>query len=216
MKLITEFRETDVQCIVEKKEDGSKSHVIEGIFAQAEGKNRNGRIYPKRILEREVGRYDKDYVKQGRAFGELGHPEGPTVNLHRASHRITELKEDGNNWIGKALIMDTDYGKTVKAILESGGKLGVSSRGMGSLSSKNGINEVQDDFYLATAADIVADPSAPDAFVEGIMENVEWVYVNETWVPQYVEESQKMMKKASRSEIEATKMKIWEGFVSKL
>jgi len=112
--------------------------------------------------------------------------------------------------------MDTDYGKTVKAILESGGKLGVSSRGMGSLSSKNGINEVQDDFYLATAADIVADPSAPDAFVEGIMENVEWVYVNETWVPQYVEESQKMMKKASRSEIEATKMKIWEGFVSKL
>jgi hypothetical protein len=213
MKLITELTES-VEIITEG--ENNKNLYIKGVFLQSEQKNRNGRIYPKRILEREVGRYDKDYVKQGRAFGELGHPEGPTVNLHRASHRITELKEDGNNWIGKALIMDTDYGKTVKAILESGGKLGVSSRGMGSLSSKNGINEVQDDFYLATAADIVADPSAPDAFVEGIMENVEWVYVNETWVPQYVEESQKMMKKASRSEIEATKMKIWEGFVSKL
>ena len=213
MKLITELTES-VEIITEG--ENNKNLYIKGVFLQSEQKNRNGRIYPKRILEREVGRYDKDYVKQGRAFGELGHPEGPTVNLHRASHRITELKEDGNNWIGKALIMDTDYGKTVKAILESGGKLGVSYRGMGSLSSKNGINEVQDDFYLATAADIVADPSAPDAFVEGIMENVEWVYVNETWVPQYVEESQKMMKKASRSEIEATKMKIWEGFVSKL
>ena len=213
MKLITELTES-VEIITEG--ENNKNLYIKGVFLQSEQKNRNGRIYHKRILEREVGRYDKDYVKQGRAFGELGHPEGPTVNLHRASHRITELKEDVNNWIGKALIMDTDYGKTVKAILESGGKLGVSSRGMGSLSSKNGINEVQDDFYLATAADIVADPSAPDAFVEGIMENVEWVYVNETWVPQYVEESQKMMKKASRSEIEATKMRIWEGFVSKL
>ena len=176
MKLITEMIE-DVQYLEEKVGD-KKNLYIEGVFLQAEQKNRNGRVYPQQILEREVKRYNEKYIDQNRAFGELGHPQGPTVNLDRASHMITELKADGSNFVGKAKIMDTPMGKIVKSIMNEGAQLGVSSRGMGSLKEKNGVNEVQDDYYLATAADIVADPSAPGCFVQGIMEGKEWAWDN--------------------------------------
>ena len=176
MKLITEHTE-DVQYLEEKVGD-KKNLFIKGIFLQAEQKNRNGRVYPLPILEREVKRYNEKYIDQNRAFGELGHPQGPTVNLDRVSHMITELYEDGNNFVGKAKIMDTPMGKIVSSLMNEGAQLGVSSRGMGSLREKNGINEVQDDYYLATAADIVADPSAPNCFVQGIMEGKEWAWDN--------------------------------------
>ena len=176
MKLITEMIE-DVQYLEEKVGD-KKNLYIEGVFLQAEQKNRNGRVYPQQILEREVKRYNEKYIDQNRAFGELGHPQGPTVNLDRASHMITELKADGSNFVGKAKIMDTPMGKIVKSIMNEGAQLGVSSRGMGSLKEKNGVNEVQDDYYLATAADIVADPSAPGCFVQGIMEGKDWAWDN--------------------------------------
>ncbi|MEC9106366.1 MAG: primosomal protein, partial [Candidatus Neomarinimicrobiota bacterium] len=172
MKLITEINE-DLEYIVEGTGD-SKSMYINGVFMMSETKNRNGRIYSKPILFNEVNRYRTEYVDKNRAFGELGHPEGPTINLERVSHMIKELKEDGNNIVGKAKIMDTPYGNIVKNLINEGAKLGVSSRGMGSLEEKGGANYVKDDFYLATAADIVADPSAPDAFVDGIMEGKEW------------------------------------------
>lgn len=176
MKLIAEHIQ-DVEYIVEEKSNG-KSMKIRGIFMQSEEKNRNGRVYPKKVLEREVKRYNEEFIKQGRAFGELGHPEGPTVNLDRVSHMITRLEPNGNNFIGEAKLLSTPMGEIAKALIQDGGKLGVSSRGMGSLESKNGVNYVKDDFYLATAADIVADPSAPQAFVEGIMEGREWVWAN--------------------------------------
>lgn len=176
MKLITEHTE-DVQYLEEKVGD-KKNLFIKGVFLQAEQKNRNGRVYPFPILEREVKRYNDKYIDQNRAFGELGHPQGPTVNLDRVSHMITELHADGNNFVGKAKIMDTPMGKIVSSIMNEGAQLGVSSRGMGSLKEKNGINEVQDDYYLATAADIVADPSAPNCFVQGIMEGKEWAWDN--------------------------------------
>lgn len=175
MKLIAEHI-NDVEYIVEEK--GKKDMKIRGIFMQAETKNRNGRLYPKEVLMKEVSRYNKEFINQGRAFGELGHPEGPTVNLDRVSHMITRLEPDGNNFIGEAKLLSTPMGEIAKALIRDGGKLGVSSRGMGSLESKNGVNYVKDDFYLATAADIVADPSAPQAFVEGIMEGKEWVWNN--------------------------------------
>ena len=175
MKLIAEHI-NDVEYIVEEK--GKKDMKIRGIFMQAETKNRNGRLYPKEVLMKEVSRYNKEFITQGRAFGELGHPEGPTVNLDRVSHMITRLEPDGNNFIGEAKLLSTPMGEIAKALIRDGGKLGVSSRGMGSLESKNGVNYVKDDFYLATAADIVADPSAPQAFVEGIMEGKEWVWNN--------------------------------------
>ena len=168
----------EVQYITEAKEGGGKNYKIKGIFLQADIKNRNGRIYPMEILEKEVTRYNKKFINENRAYGELGHPEGPTVNLERVSHMVTELYPDGKNFIGEAKIMETPMGKIVKNIMDEGGKLGVSSRGMGSLDQKNGANYVRDDFYLATAADIVADPSAPNAFVEGIMEGKEWVWNN--------------------------------------
>ena len=177
VKLFSESVE-EVEYICEAKEDGSKSYKIRGIFMQADIKNRNGRVYPMEILENEVGKYNKNFIKEKRAFGELGHPEGPTVNLERVSHMITSLTPDGKNFIGEAKIMDTPMGKIVKNLMDEGAKLGVSSRGMGSLESKGGANYVRDDFYLATAADIVADPSAPNAFVEGIMEGKEWVWNN--------------------------------------
>ena len=177
VKLFSESVE-EVEYITEAKEDGSKSYKIRGIFMQADIKNRNGRVYPMEILENEVGKYNKNFIKEKRAFGELGHPEGPTVNLERVSHMITSLTPDGKNFIGEAKIMDTPMGKIVKNLMDEGAKLGVSSRGMGSLESKGGANYVRDDFYLATAADIVADPSAPNAFVEGIMEGQEWVWNN--------------------------------------
>ena len=168
MKLISEIVE-NVQVITEGK---SKDLYIEGVFLQSEMANRNKRIYPKSVMEKEVSRYMKEYVESKRAFGELGHPEGPTINLDRVSHIITSLREDGNNYIGRAKILNTPMGNIVKGLIEGGAQLGVSSRGMGTLKEKeDGINEVQNDFYLATAADIVADPSAPDAFVQGIMEN---------------------------------------------
>ena len=168
----------DVEYITEVKKDGDKSYKIKGIFLQADIKNRNGRVYPMEILEKEVTRYNKKFINENRAYGELGHPEGPTVNLERVSHMVTELYPDGKNFVGEAKIMETPMGKIVKNIIDEGGKLGVSSRGMGSLDQKNGANYVRDDFYLATAADIVADPSAPNAFVEGIMEGKEWVWNN--------------------------------------
>ena len=177
VKLFTEAVE-EVQYITEAKEGGGKNYKIKGIFLQADIKNRNGRVYPMEILQKEVARYNKKFINENRAYGELGHPEGPTVNLERVSHMVTELYPDGKNFIGEAKIRETPMGKIVKNIMNEGGKLGVSSRGMGSLNQKNGANYVRDDFYLATAADIVADPSAPNAFVEGIMEGKEWVWNN--------------------------------------
>ena len=177
VKLFSEAVE-EVEYITEAKEGGGKNYKIKGIFLQADIKNRNGRVYPMEVLEKEVARYNKKFINEKRAYGELGHPEGPTVNLERVSHMVTELYPDGKNFIGEAKIMETPMGKIVKNIMNEGGKLGVSSRGMGSLNQKNGANYVRDDFYLATAADIVADPSAPNAFVEGIMEGKEWVWNN--------------------------------------
>ena len=185
VKLFSEAVE-DVEFITEAKENGGKNYKIRGIFMQADVKNRNGRVYPMEILEKEVTKYNKNFIKENRAFGELGHPEGPTVNLERVSHMITELHPDGKNFIGEAKIMDTPMGKIVKNLMDEGAKLGVSSRGMGSLDSKNGANYVRDDFYLATAADIVADPSAPNAFVEGIMEGKEWIWNNGALVEAHV------------------------------
>ena len=181
VKLISEEVQ-DVEYITEEKENGKKDYKIKGIFMQADIKNRNGRVYPMEILQKEVKRYNKQYINEKRAFGELGHPDGPTVNLERASHMITGLYPDGKNFIGEAKILSTPMGNIVKNLMDEGAKLGVSSRGMGSLVQKNGANYVKDDFYLATAADIVADPSAPNAFVQGIMEGKEWVWDNGTLV----------------------------------
>ena len=177
LKLISEEVQ-DVEYITEQKDNGKKNYKIKGIFMQADIKNRNGRVYPMEVLEKEVRRYNKEQIKENRAFGELGHPEGPTINLERASHMITALYPDGKNFIGEAKILSTPMGKIVENLMEDGAKLGVSSRGMGSLNQKNGANYVRNDFYLATAADIVADPSAPNAFVEGIMEGKDWVWNN--------------------------------------
>lgn len=176
MKLIAE-EINDVEYIVEEK-DGEKQMKIRGIFMQADIKNRNGRVYPMQVLQKEVDRYNKEFVAEGRAYGELGHPDGPTVNLDRVSHMVTSLEPDGKNFIGEAKLLSTPMGNIAKALIKDGGKLGVSSRGMGSLESRNGANYVKNDFYLATAADIVADPSAPKAFVQGIMEGKEWIWYN--------------------------------------
>ena len=178
MKLFSEAVESEVEYITEEKEGGGKNYKIRGIFMQADIKNRNGRVYPLQILQNEVSKYNKNFINENRAFGELGHPDGPTVNLERVSHMITSLTPDGKNFIGEAKIMSTPMGEIVKSLMDEGAKLGVSSRGMGSLDQKGGANYVRDDFYLATAADIVADPSAPNAFVEGIMEGKEWVWNN--------------------------------------
>ena len=208
MKLISEITE-DVQYITEGK---NKDLFIEGIFLQSELKNRNGRIYPKSVMEREVQRYMKEYVQAGRAFGELGHPEGPTINLDRVSHMITSLKEDGNNYVGRAKIMNTPMGNIVKNLIDGGAKLGVSSRGMGSLKVNNeGINEVQDDFYLATAADVVADPSAPDAFVQGIMENKEWLFINGSWTYQNIDETKKIIEQTKSKQLEGCEGSLFCG-----
>ena len=190
VKLIAEAVE-EVEYITEEKEGGGKNYKIRGIFMQADIKNRNGRIYPMEVLNEEVKKYNKNFIEQKRAFGELGHPDGPTVNLERVSHMITSLKPDGKNFIGEAKIMDTPMGKIVKNLMDEGAKLGVSSRGMGSLRQKGGANVVSDDFYLATAADIVADPSAPNAFVEGIMEGKEWVWNNGALVEAHVADLKK-------------------------
>ena len=176
VKLISESTLQDVEYITEEKENGKKDYKIKGIFMQADIKNKNGRIYPQDILTKEVKRYNKEFINERRAYGELGHPEGPTVNLERASHMKTALYQDGKNFIGEAKILSTPMGEIVKTLMDEGAKLGVSSRGMGSLEQKDGANYVRNDFYLATAADIVSDPSAPSAFVEGIMEGREWVW----------------------------------------
>ena len=178
MKLFSEAVESEVEYITEEKEGGGKNYKIRGVFMQADIKNRNGRVYPLDVLQKEVKKYNENFIKEKRAFGELGHPDGPTVNLERVSHMITSLKGEGKNFIGEAKIMSTPMGEIVKSLMDEGAKLGVSSRGMGSLDQKGGANYVRDDFYLATAADIVADPSAPNAFVEGIMEGKEWVWNN--------------------------------------
>lgn len=214
MKLITETVE-DVKYIVEEK-DGKKSMFIEGVFLQSELKNRNGRMYPKEIMQREVARYTKENIDTKRAMGELGHPDGPTVNLDRVSHLITSLKEDGNNYIGRAKILDTPMGNIARNLIEEGAQLGVSSRGLGSLKERNGINEVQDDFMLSTAADIVSDPSAPDAFVRGIMENREWIMENGCWREREVDMAKAFIHKTSARELEEAKLVVFESFMQRL
>jgi hypothetical protein len=214
MKLIIEQIE-EVDYLVEES-NGQKSHFIEGIFMQAEQKNRNGRVYPIKTMKREANRYINEYVDQKRAFGELGHPDSPSINLDRVSHMIVSLEQSGNDYIGKAKILGTPYGNIVKNLIDEGAKLGVSSRGMGTLKPANGYQIVQDDFYLATAADIVADPSAPDAFVRGIMENKEWVYVNGVLQEMEVDEMKKTIMKAKRKQLEEVKLRQFQQFISKL
>jgi len=216
MKLIKEVTE-EIKYISELNEEtGKKSHFIEGVFLQSNLKNRNGRMYPKEVMQKEVARYTKESIEKKRAYGELGHPEGPTVNLDRVSHMIVGLKEDGDNFIGRAKILDTPMGRIVKELIDEGASLGVSSRGLGSLKERNGVNEVQEDFMLATAADIVADPSAPDAYVQGIMENKEWTFVNGIWQEKELEESKELIRAASTKELEAVKLQVFENFLTKL
>ncbi len=212
MRLMTEHTD-NIQIITEDNKDGSKNYHIEGIFMQADKKNRNGRMYPNEILTNEVKRYNKEYVNSGRAMGELGHPEGPALNLERVSHLIKELNTEGSNIIGKAKVMDTPYGKIVKNLIDEGVKLGVSSRGMGSIKAdKDGINIVQEDFMLA-AVDIVADPSAPDAFVEGIMEGVEWVWENGILNQRMLENCKCRISKAPKRELERIKLEEFKHFL---
>ena len=214
MKLIRE-EVSNAEYIVEEA-NGKKNYKIRGIFMQADMKNRNGRIYPMETLTKEVNRYNKQFVEEKRAFGELGHPDGPTVNLERVSHMITELKPEGKNFIGEAKIMDTPYGKIVKNLIDEGAKLGVSSRGMGSLENKGGSNYVGRDFYLATAADIVADPSAPEAFVQGIMEGKEWVWDNGVIREVDIHEMKKTIERAKRIELAEKNASVFKSFLSKL
>ena len=216
MKLICEVNE-NIHYITEAKDGGGKNYFIEGIFMQGDIKNRNGRIYPSEVLARETKRYTKEYINKKRAFGELGHPQGPTINLERVSHLITSLEQDGSDFIGKAKIMhETPYGKIVKSLMDEGAQLGVSSRGMGSLKEKGGQAEVQKDFYLATAADIVADPSAPGAFVSGIMEGKEWIWDNGVIKESDIASYAQAVNDSSRKYLEETKLKVFEDFLSKL
>ena len=216
MKLITEMTE-DIQIVTETIDEGKgREHFIEGVFMQSNLKNRNGRVYPRETLMNEVARYNKEYVSKNRAMGELNHPQGPPVNLDRVSHIIKELRPDGDNVYGKAKIMETPMGKIAKNLIDEGAKLGVSSRGMGSLKqNKEGENEVQKDFMLA-AVDIVADPSAPNAFVEGIMEGREWVWDNGILKEKHIAEYEKEIESASIADLEEKKLEIWTDFISKL
>jgi len=216
MRLIKELNE-DLQFIVEESESGKKSLYIEGVFLQSDLQNRNGRVYPREIMAKEVNRYMEEQVNTKRAYGELGHPDGPNINLDRVSHMITSLREDGNNWVGKAKILDTPMGNIAASLIKEGAGLGVSSRGLGSLKENSeGINEVQDDFMLATAADIVADPSAPDAYVQGIMEGREWVFVKGIWQEREIEETKQFIKKASSKDLAEAKMRAFNEFLNKL
>jgi len=212
MKLITELNE-EVKYLVEEKE-GKKNYFIEGIIMQGDIVNRNGRMYPSNVLEKEVNRYNEQYVTKGRAYGELGHPAGPTLNLERASHMFKSLRREGNDFVGRAKIMDTPMGNIVKSLISEGASLGISSRGMGSIKeNKRGIMEVQDDFHLATAGDIVADPSAPDAFVRGIMEGVEWIWDNGLLKAQKIEEYKEEINRGARQGIsEQTAIKVFNQF----
>ena len=214
MKLITETIE-NIEVLTEER-NGKKDYKIKGIFMQADIKNRNGRIYPVGTLAKEVKRYNEQFINKKRAFGELGHPDGPTVNLERVSHMITSLKPEGKNFIGEAKIMDTPYGKIVKNLIDEGAQLGVSSRGMGSLQSGSQGNVVGKDFYLATAADIVADPSAPDAFVEGIMEGKEWAWDNGVLKSMEVEKYKEEIEKTKRAELAEKKASIFKDFLNKI
>jgi len=214
MKLITELTE-DIKYIKEDAGNGAKNYFIEGVFMQAEQKNRNGRIYPKNILAKETGRYINEYVNKGRALGELNHPTGPTVNLDRVSHIVKTLHEDGNNIYGKAKVLDTPMGRIVKNLIDEGAQLGVSTRGMGSLKSKNGFQEVQEDFMLA-AIDIVADPSAPNAFVNGIMEGKEWIFENGIWSEKDRDMAVKTIKTSSKKDLNKNIVKVFEQFFNKL
>ena len=216
MKLISEEAQ-DIEFLTEEKKGGGKNYFIEGVFMQAETKNRNGRVYPKAVLQKEAKRYSDSFIKTKRAFGELGHPDGPTVNLERVSHMIEELEEVDNNFMGRAKILDTPYGKIVKNLIDEGARLGVSSRGMGSLKpAKDGIQEVQGDFYLATAADIVADPSAPDAFVAGIMEGKEWIWDNGIIKEAEIQAIKEKVEQSSRKDREQTLVSAFDDFITKL
>ena len=214
MKLISEEVQ-NAEYLVEET-NGKKNYKIRGVFLQSEIKNRNGRVYEKEILEKEVRRYNAEFINKKRAFGELGHPDSPTVNLERVSHMITSLYPDGTNFIGEAKILNTPYGKIVKGLIDEGAQLGVSSRGMGSLESRGGANYVGKDFYLATAADIVADPSAPDAFVEGIMENREWVWNNGVLVEKDIESWKRDVEAAKRLALAEAKAEVFQKFLKKL
>ena len=214
MKLIKEITET-VNYITEDA-NGQKVLHIEGPFLVAERKNKNGRLYEYNTMRKEVHRYTEEYINKNRAFGELGHPDSPTINLDRVSHMIVGLREDGNQWIGKAKILDTPMGNIARSLIEGGAQLGVSSRGMGSLKMVNGVNVVQPDFYLATAADIVADPSAPGAFVQGIMEGKEWMLVDGKWTEMHYEKAKKIIKEASSKDIEKISLQIFENFIKNL
>ena len=217
MKLISEFNDYAVQpVIIEQNEKGEKEYFIEGIFMQSEIKNRNGRVYPKEVMQKEVKRYVKEFVEKDRAFGELGHPEGPTINLDKVSHMITKLEEDGNNYVGRAKILSTPNGQIVRNLIDDGAKLGVSSRGLGSLEQKGGAQYVKDDFQLATAGDIVADPSAPEAFVNGIMEGTEWVYENGLLTARQFDEMRDEIRSAKSNKLEEVTIRQWKRFVESL
>ena len=220
MKLISEQWSDDVNYLVEEDPKTGKKHAyIEGVMLQTEVKNKNGRVYPKEVMQKEVKRYTKEYIDNNRAYGELGHPEGPTINLERTSHLITNLREDGNNFIGKAKILSTPMGNIVKNLLDDGARLGVSSRGMGSLKASNakgGVQMVQSDFQLATAADIVADPSAPDAFVDGVMEGVEWIWDNGVIKAQKIEEYKNSIQRARTQKLQEVKLNVFNDFLKNL
>jgi hypothetical protein len=216
MKLIREEVQ-DTKFIVEEKLGKGKQYFIEGVFLQSEIVNRNGRMYKESTMDKEVGRYLKEQVKNNRAYGELGHPDGPGINLHLVSHMITDLRKEGTNWIGKAKILETPNGLIARGLLEGGANLGVSSRAMGSLKQNNeGVQVVQDDFMLSTAADIVADPSAPDAYVRGIMEGKEWIFVDGKFVEQNIEEVKSFIKKTSSRNLEEAKILAFQHFLSKI
>ena len=215
MKLIAELNE-QVKYITEEGTEGNKNLYITGPFIQTEVKNRNGRMYRAESVSKEIDRYVNEYVNKGRALGELGHPDGPSINLDRVSHNIVSLKREGNDFIGKAKVLDTPMGRIARSLIESGVQLGVSTRGMGSLKEVNGVQIVQDDFYLATAADIVADPSAPNAFVNGIMEGVEWVWDNGVIKAQQIEAYKQHVKKASKPNLEEAKLRVFEHFLSSM
>jgi len=214
MKLIKELVES-VNYLTEEK-DGKKTLYIEGPFLVAETKNKNNRIYKEDVMRKEVNRYTEEYINKNRAFGELGHPDTPSINLDRVSHLNVGLRQEGNVWIGKAKILETPMGNIARSLIEGGAQLGVSSRGMGSLKTIDGVNVVQGDFYLATAADIVADPSAPGAFVQGIMEGKEWMLVDGVWTEMQHEQAIKQIRQASRKEIETVSLQIFENFLKKL
>jgi hypothetical protein len=203
--------------VVEEKLGKGKTYFIEGVFLQSELQNRNGRMYPEKIMDKEVSRYMEQYVKQNRAYGELGHPDSPSINLDRVSHMIVDLRKEGTNYIGKAKILDTPMGKIAQGLLDGGANLGVSSRALGSLQmNKEGVQVVQDDFMLSTAADIVADPSAPDAFVRGIMESREWTFVDGKFVEKNIEEAKSFIKKTSSRNLEEAKIRAFQYFLSKI